>query len=84
MTIRSSPFRYAPATLTVQAGDTVVWYNATGTTHTVTSVSGNPLELNSGNIQARTTFSHEFMSPGTYAYMCMIHTTMQGTIEVQP
>ena len=78
----SGPVRFAPTSLTVNVNTTVVWYNATGGTHTVTSDAGD--ELNSGNIGGGKFFSHEFESTGTFDYHCAIHPSMTGTIEIEP
>ena len=66
---------FAPATLTIQAGETVTWTNDDGVPHTVTSGSpgskGGPLD--SGTISSGGTFIHKFDTPGTFIYFCEIH-----------
>jgi plastocyanin len=80
VTIEDSAF--APQTMAIKAGDTVIWKNKSTKSHTVTS-SGGFLLLNSGNIAPGKTFSHTFDSPGSYTYHCGIHEGMTGTIIVR-
>jgi len=74
-------FAFSPLTLTIHAGDTVVWTNQDAMGHTVTSDSGG--ELNSSTIPGGGTYSHTFAAAGTYSYHCSIHPSMKGTIIVQ-
>ncbi len=69
--------RFSPSTVTIEAGDTVVWRNDSGS-HNVAGdgfTSGPP----SG---AAWTYSHTFPEPGTYAYLCQVHYQMKGTVTV--
>ena len=46
---------------------------------------GGGLELNSGNIAGSGSFSHTFMTAGTFAYHCTIHSFMTGnSVTVDP
>jgi LPXTG-motif cell wall-anchored protein len=63
-------FSFVPATLTVDAGDTVVWTNNGTGPHTVTADDGS---FNSGSIDPSHTFSHTFSSAATVPYYCMFH-----------
>ncbi len=80
-----SPF-FTPDVLNVKAGTTVTFVNTDGSTHTVTSVKPGTTEpdgtFDSGLIKAGKTFTFTFNKPGTYEYICMIHTHMRGTINV--
>jgi phospholipase C len=73
-------FSFTPATLTVAAGTTVTWTNHDAVQHTVTATdkSHDSAPLDSGG-----TFSHQFTTPGTYAYHCSIHPTMTAQIIVK-
>jgi plastocyanin len=73
-------FSFMPATVTVSAGTTVTWTNHDGVQHTVTAADKS---FDSGAIDAGGTFSHQFTTPGTYAYHCSIHPTMTAQIIVQ-
>jgi len=85
---------FNPSMLTINVGDTVVWTNEDGATHTVTSDSGS--ELDSGTLAGKSsggyytppsaggTYSHTFTTAGTFAYHCNIHPSMmKGTIVVE-
>jgi plastocyanin len=73
-------FAFTPPTTTVSVGDTVRWTNTSATTlHTTTGAGG---AWNSGTLGAGQTFSHTFLTPGTFAYVCTIHSVMTGTVEV--
>ncbi|MDC8453747.1 MAG: cupredoxin domain-containing protein [Candidatus Nitrosotalea sp.] len=80
-----SPF-FTPNVLNIKAGTTVTFVNTDGNTHTVTSVKPGTTDadgiFDSGMIKAGKTFSFKFDKPGTYEYICMIHTGMRGTINV--
>jgi plastocyanin len=72
---------FAPGTLTITAGDSVIWTNADDRPHTVTSVDG---AFDSGNVDEGASFSFTFTEPGTYTYRCEYHPDMQATIVVEP
>jgi plastocyanin len=73
-------FAYNPASMTIEAGDTVTWTNDDGVTHTVTADNG---EFDSGDLAPGKTFSFTFATAGTYPYHCSIHASMHGTVVVQ-
>jgi plastocyanin len=80
-----SPF-FTPNVLNIKAGTTVTFVNTDGNSHTVTSVKPGTTDsdgiFDSGIIKAGKTYSFTFGKPGTYQYICMIHTHMSGTINV--
>jgi plastocyanin len=78
----SNSLDYQPATITVVVGvnNTVTWANKDITKHTVTAVDHS---FNSGDILPGQSWTHTFTTPGTYAYMCVYHTWMKGTIVVK-
>jgi plastocyanin len=77
---------YSPYRLSVDVGDTVEWYNADSSAHAVTS--GSPShnyvggEFDSGMLMPGESFSHTFMTSGTFDYFDTIHPWMIGTIQV--
>lgn len=73
-------FAFAPTPLTVKKGTTVIWTNDDSAPHTVTSVSGGP--LNSGTLSTGNTFSFVFSQAGSFDYFCTIHPTMKGRVIV--
>lgn len=73
-------FEYQPASVTIAVNDTVHWTNRGAFTHTVTSDT--PGQFDSGDLITSAQFPHTFMTPGTYAYHCVHHPTMTGTVTV--
>ncbi|HVU73045.1 MAG TPA: cupredoxin domain-containing protein [Mycobacteriales bacterium] len=79
-TITIKNFNYNP--LTVKAGATVTVVNSDQAPHTVTD-SGAGKAFDTGTLQsgATTTFTAP-TTPGTYDYICTIHSYMHGTLKV--
>ncbi len=74
-------FNFTPGDLLVQSGTTVLWQNRAETTrHTATAVDG---DWDSGILQGGADFSFTFTEPGVYAYFCVIHPAMTGTVIVE-
>ena len=69
---------FSPTKVTVLTGDTVTWRDIGGT-HTVTSVTG---AFGSGMLGFNDTFSHRFVTTGTFPYYCTIHRYMVGEVDV--
>ena len=80
-----SPF-FSPDVMNISAGTTVTFVNTDGNSHTVTSVKAGTTEpdgtFDSGILSAGKTFSFKFDKPGTYEYICTIHTHMHGIVNV--
>lgn len=77
---------YAPSSVTVSSGETVMWTNDDSAAHTVTAgtASDGPSgQFDSGLISAGQTFSHTFESSGNYDYFCRVHPWMTGTVNVK-
>ena len=62
------------------AGTTVTWTNHDDVPHTVTATDKS---YSSGALDTDGTFSHQFKTPGTYAYFCSLHPTMTARIIVK-
>lgn len=84
-TVEIDDFAYAPGTVTVEVGTTVVWSNEDATRHTVTAGTEDApapddfdLEVDEQGQTVRRTFDE----PGTHAYFCELHPFMTGTVEV--
>jgi amicyanin len=75
-----SDFQFAPASVTVNVGDTVTWTNNGPTPHSATSSSG---VFDTGIMDAGQSGSHTFTEAGTFAYICTPHPNMRGTVVVQ-
>ena len=90
---------YAPSTITIPAGDTVLWTWAAGS-HTVTSgsagvadgkfCSGSPTNPSVAACSAESghaagfMYEHQFPTAGSFPYFCNVHgAIMGGTIVVQ-
>lgn len=84
VTIRDNSFN--PKSVTINAGDTVVWTNQGSVTHTSTSGSSCSADgkWNSGNMGPGATFSFMFAGAGSYPYFCRPHCAsgMTGSITV--
>lgn len=89
---------FVPATITINAGEQVVWKNPSGYYHNVVddparalnrvdvSFPSGAASFGSSLLQPGTSFYHVFDKPGTYHYVCTIHETagMKGTVIVRP
>ena len=75
-------FKFAPNTLTVPAGTTVVWINRDEEPHTVV-YSGEARLFRSKPLDTNDKFSFRFSQPGTYKYYCSVHPHMTGVVIVQ-
>ncbi len=76
---------FSPASLTINAGDTVEWTNVDTAAHTVTS--GSPANgpsgvFDSSLIMGGASFENTFDEAGSYDYFCMVHPWMVGNIQV--
>jgi plastocyanin len=82
-------FAFQPGSVTISAGDSVVWTNNGQAPHTVTDDGGTfdsspncPNNL-SDCMQPGDSYSHTFDSAGTFSYHCKVHPNMTGTIVVE-
>jgi plastocyanin len=78
VTIRD--FEFAPASITVNVGDTVTWNNEGPTAHSATAEGGS---FDTGIFEEGQSRSHTFNEAGTFAYICTPHPNMKGTVVVQ-
>jgi LPXTG-motif cell wall-anchored protein len=78
-TVTIADFSFSPASITIQAGDTVTWVNNGPSAHTATANNG---AFNTGVLQKGHSASHTFTKAGTYSYICSIHPFMHGTVVV--
>ena len=70
---------YLPQTLSVKRGDVVVWTNQDPFPHTVTA----PGVFDSGSIAAGKSWRYKVKRAGTHPYVCTLHSTMKGTLQVE-
>jgi LPXTG-motif cell wall-anchored protein len=73
-------FNFAPATITINQGDTVTWTNNGPTPHSATSPDG---AFDTDIFPKGQSRSHTFDQAGTFAYICTPHPFMKGTVVVQ-
>jgi plastocyanin len=71
---------FIPSTITAKVGDVITWTNTDTTTHTAT-LRDDPA-CTTPNLGTNDTGGLTFSAPGTYAFVCKIHSDMTGTIEV--
>ncbi len=72
-------FAFAPAAVSVDRGDTVVWRNDDPVPHTVTA----PGSFDSGAIAAGGSWRYTAATRGRYEYVCSFHPTMKGLLVVR-
>ena len=77
--VKMVDYTFSPETVTIAAGGKITWINEDQAPHDATAddESFATETLNAGQ-QGSVTFKE----PGTYTYICTIHPTMTGTIEV--
>jgi plastocyanin len=74
-------YTYKPARVTVPEGTTVTFTNRDSTPHTATSRESGAFE--SGSIDTNKSGSVTLEETGTFAYYCVFHPFMKGTIVVE-
>jgi plastocyanin len=76
---------FTPNSVTIRAGDTVVWMNTGIASHSVTGTGSDPV---CGAATVGSGCSHTFTSPGSYSYICNLpfHASfgMTGLVQVLP
>lgn len=81
--IEINDFYYKPDSLTIKAGDVVVWRNNGGALHTVTGKDKQPPGLASPWLDYGKEFNYTFATPGTYPYYDSVHGGVNGVIIVE-
>jgi plastocyanin len=75
-----SGFAFGPGTVKVTAGQSVTWTNADDTPHQISITGGKPQR--SDLMLKGQAATMKFDEAGTYGYICGLHPTMKGTVEV--
>ena len=75
-------YGYAPGQVSIEPGDRVRWTNQGNQVHTVTADEPAAEDFDSGRLGSGDEFTHTFDQPGTYAYHCEVHNSMNGVIQV--
>lgn len=75
-----NPMKFVPATITIKAGDTIVWTNKSNGVHNVVSL---PIKMRSKMLKKGDKFEFTFKEKGIVDYICEPHRThMKGKITV--
>lgn len=83
-TIVIDGMRFIPHTVEVKRGDTVVWRNKDPFPHTATVTGAEPKGgPASPSIAAGASWTYKATKPGSYPYLCTLHTTMMGLLVVK-
>jgi plastocyanin len=86
-----SNFSFMPSSISITQGETVNWtWAGPDTNHSVTSKSGQAESFDSDPGKTPSsldhppgdTFSHTFNTPGTFTYLCKVHSFMTGKVVV--
>ena len=80
-TVKIANMRFAPASLTVERDDTIVWVNEDVVAHTATSSAAGGFD--SQSIAPGGQWRYQAKAPGRYPYACSFHPTMQATLIVK-
>ena len=80
-TVTIDAVSFKPATLTIKAGDSVVWVNKDVVTHTATAEGAGGFE--SGALASGASWKHTFKGKADFAYLCRFHPTMKGRLVVE-
>ncbi|HEV2294643.1 MAG TPA: cupredoxin domain-containing protein [Tepidisphaeraceae bacterium] len=79
-TIRIKNSKFSPASLTITAGEKVVWKNDDDKDHTIIA---DDKSFKSDNLSPEDDFEHTFKKSGTFKYGCRYHPREKGTITVE-
>lgn len=71
--------QFAPPSLTVRRGDSVVWINRDPVPHTATAAG----TFDSKAIEPAQSWTYVAGKRGTFAYVCTFHPTMKATLTVE-
>ncbi|ONM48266.1 plastocyanin/azurin family copper-binding protein [Nocardia donostiensis] len=82
VTVDVSDMSFAPADITISAGDTVTWKFDDRFPHGVQGIGDKAMAINSPLFE-QGEWSHTFTHPGTYRYLCPLHPDMRGTVTVE-
>ena len=84
VTVEIRAFKFEPATVNVQVGDTVEWKNDDIVPHTATADGeGQKPVFDSRTIQTGAAWRYVAQIKGTYNYTCTLHPNMHGKLIIQ-
>ena len=82
-TVTIKGMNFAPATLEVSNGETVVWVNDDLVPHTATAIVDGATVFDSGVFPPNASWRYVASKSGTIPYVCLLHPTMKGTLIVR-
>ena len=74
-------YQFSSNNVTINIGETVEWTNHGSAAHTVTD-NGAPESFDSETMLNGDTFTYTFNTPGIYPYICTVHQSMTGDVNV--
>lgn len=77
-TVTIQDFKFSPAEIAIQKGETITWINQDSVAHTVTGK-----DINSASLTKGQSFKQTFNEAGVFDYHCTPHPTMKGKIIVK-
>ncbi len=77
-TVIIEDYRFEPAEITINVGETVTWINKGSSQHTVTGAS-----FDSGSLSTGAEYQWQFTEAGIFDYSCTFHTSMTGKVIVK-
>jgi plastocyanin len=80
--IKIANYTFAPAAIEVKKGTAVSFTNSDATPHTATSKANGAFD--SGDVTKAKPGKVVFSKAGTFAYYCVYHPYMTGTVKVDP
>ncbi len=81
-TVKYAGFVFTPNSVTIKAGQSVAFYNGSGTRMRVTSIDGT-IDSGTAELEAGKTYVQTFSKAGTYTYKHQTNTSATGTVIVQ-
>jgi plastocyanin len=79
-TVQITKNGFAPATVRINAGDSVTWRNADTVNHQIVANGG---QFASPILAPGKTYTHQFGRGGTFRYHDALHTALRGTVAVK-
>lgn len=69
--------KFSPASISVAAGDTIIFTNMDAAPHTATASDGS---FDTGRLGRGESARVTIIGPGTFDYICLLHRSMKGTV----
>ena len=71
-------FKFSPDSITIKIGDAIEWKNNDSVKHTIVFDTFESPAINKGD-----SYKHIFDTAGVFNYICGIHPSMKGKVEVK-